>query len=88
MLEDYEKPTMNSKRVLLLLIIYFIIFLKFVPEIAKKITLMLNPHAIIMNIPVIVVLYLLVTAACIYIARTVWKPSVEKFRSEPMKRCV
>ena len=39
MFEDNKKPTMNSKRVLLLLIIYFVIFLKFVPEIAKKITL-------------------------------------------------
>lgn len=85
MLEDYEKPTMNSKRVLLLLIIYFVIFLKFVPEIGKKITLMINPHAYMMNIPVLVTLYILVSAACVYIARPVWKPSVEKFRSEPMK---
>ena len=80
MFEDNKKPTMNSKRVLLLLIIYFVIFLKFVPEIAKKITLMLNPYATIMSIPVLVVLYLMVTAASIYIARTVWNPSVEKFR--------
>lgn len=85
MLEDYEKPTMNSKRVLLLLIIYFVIFLKFVPEIGEKITLMINPHAYMMNIPVLVTLYILVSAACVYIARPVWKPSVEKFRSEPMK---
>lgn len=85
MFEDNKKPTMNSKRVLLLLIIYFVIFLKFVPEIAKKITLILNPYATIMSIPVLVVLYLMVTAASIYIARTVWNPSVEKFRSEPKK---
>ena len=85
MFDNYDKPTMDTKRVLLLLIIYFVIFLKFVPEIAKKITLMLNPHAYIMNIPVLVVLYIMVTAASIYIARPVWAPSVEKFCTDPKK---
>lgn len=85
MYQSNQKSTMDTKRVLLLLIIYFVIFLKFVPEIGKKITLMINPHAYMMNIPVLVILYILVSATCVYIARPVWKPSVENFKAEPMK---
>lgn len=78
-MEQKQLTSLSLKRCLMLMIVYFLGFTYLLPDVLKKITRMIDPHATIMNIPVLLISYVLVAALLIYIAKPVWKDSLQRF---------
>ena len=78
-MEQKELTSLSLKRCLMVMIVYFLGFTYLLPDVLKKITLMIDPQATIMNIPVMLISYFLVAALLIYIAKPVWKDSLSHF---------
>lgn len=78
-MEQKELTSLSLKRCLMVMIVYFLGFTYLLPDVLKKITLMIDPKATIMNIPVMLISYFLVAALLIYIAKPVWKDSLSRF---------
>lgn len=79
MIEETKKTSLSYQRLLLLLVLYFVGFTMILPDLLKKITLFLDPYAVVINIPILLVSYLVITLLAIYIALPVWKSSIQNF---------
>lgn len=64
------------KNCFLLLLLYFIGYMYVVPFLGKEITLWLNPSAHIMNLPILLVFYVLVLITAFLLTKKVWKQSI------------
>lgn len=85
-MEQKELTSLSLRRCLLVMIVYFLGFTCLLPDVLKKITLMIDPYATIINIPILLISYFLFAAILMFIAKPVWKDSIHRFLQD-IKGC-
>lgn len=78
------KCTSNSS-LLLLVVIYFFGYMFLVPILARKLTLFLNPNAIVMNIPILAILYVIIFVLSVVLTRCLWLEAWDSFKQNIVK---
>ncbi len=83
-METNSEVYLSKKRFTLLLALYFIVYLLFIPNFLKHITLLLNPHATIVNLYVSFFIHIIFLCICIYVSKPVWINSIHAIRNNKL----
>lgn len=76
-MEDKQSISCNKKQLIILFVLYFGGYCMLVPRIATRITLLLDPQAVMLNIPVVCILYTVVLLLSVWLLRDLWRISIQ-----------
>lgn len=77
-----EMTYCSKKKCITLLVVYFGIFVFLLPALITKVTLLIDPEATIQNLPIMVVAYLVILIASLYLTKDIWLASIQQFKEQ------
>lgn len=80
----YVKKQMTWKRLLALLLIYFVGYLWLIPKLSIMLTLWLDPSATMIRVDVLAFFYVLLIILCVWISWYEWKHSFDQIKKVPI----
>ena len=79
---------LSGKRTILLLLLYFVGYTFILPVILTTLTLLMNPNATMISIPLAIAFYVAFMILSIWVAKPIWKDSLQQFSKDIFKNIV